>query len=90
MQHGACLGIGLLCMATADERIYDELTQTLLEPKKDWSFRGRFAKKKEPPTSSVLHFLKPGLLTVSESVGYPIFEFSLHLREIFSVCVRGF
>eukprot|EP00435_Cladocopium_sp_Y103_P045074 s567_g12.t2 len=29
LQHGACLGIGLLCMATADERIYDELTQTL-------------------------------------------------------------
>lgn len=29
LQHGACLGLGLLCMATADERIYDELTQTL-------------------------------------------------------------
>eukprot|EP00933_Yihiella_yeosuensis_P014940 TRINITY_DN13181_c3_g1_i2.p1 TRINITY_DN13181_c3_g1~~TRINITY_DN13181_c3_g1_i2.p1 ORF type:complete len:1045 (+),score=290.64 TRINITY_DN13181_c3_g1_i2:25-3135(+) len=29
LQHGACLGIGLLCMASADERIYDELTQTL-------------------------------------------------------------
>lgn len=29
LQHGACLGIGLLCMATADERIYMELTETL-------------------------------------------------------------
>merc|ERR1719502_1054140 len=29
LQHGACLGIGLVCMATADEAIYEELKQTL-------------------------------------------------------------
>lgn len=29
LQHGACLGIGLLCMATADESVYEELKQTL-------------------------------------------------------------
>mmetsp|Transcript_3886 Transcript_3886/g.11039 ORF Transcript_3886/g.11039 Transcript_3886/m.11039 type:complete len:757 (-) Transcript_3886:107-2377(-) len=29
LQHGACLGLGLVCMATADEGIYEELKQTL-------------------------------------------------------------
>uniref|UniRef100_A0A7S4R0V7 26S proteasome regulatory subunit RPN2 C-terminal domain-containing protein n=1 Tax=Alexandrium monilatum TaxID=311494 RepID=A0A7S4R0V7_9DINO len=29
LQHGACLGIGLVCMATADEGTYEELKQTL-------------------------------------------------------------
>eukprot|EP00928_Gymnodinium_smaydae_P054803 TRINITY_DN3850_c0_g1_i4.p1 TRINITY_DN3850_c0_g1~~TRINITY_DN3850_c0_g1_i4.p1 ORF type:complete len:1088 (-),score=297.05 TRINITY_DN3850_c0_g1_i4:206-3379(-) len=29
LQHGACLGTGLVCMATADEGIYEELKQTL-------------------------------------------------------------
>merc|ERR1719502_1045916 len=29
LQHGACLGIGLTCMATANEMIYEELKQTL-------------------------------------------------------------
>jgi len=29
LQHGACLGIGLVCMATADEGVYEELKQTL-------------------------------------------------------------
>jgi 26S proteasome regulatory subunit N2 len=29
LQHGACLGLGLVAMATADESIYEELKQTL-------------------------------------------------------------
>merc|ERR1719487_2904220 len=29
LQHGCCLGIGLICMATANEAIYDEMKQTL-------------------------------------------------------------
>jgi len=29
LQHGACLGLGLVCMATADEGAYEELKQTL-------------------------------------------------------------
>merc|ERR1719160_2335511 len=29
LQHGACLGLGLTCMATANEQIYEELKQTL-------------------------------------------------------------
>jgi 26S proteasome regulatory subunit N2 len=29
LQHGACLGIGLVCMATSDEDTYEELKQTL-------------------------------------------------------------
>jgi len=29
LQHGACLGLGLVSLATADEGIYDELKQTL-------------------------------------------------------------
>merc|ERR1719502_2554719 len=29
LQHGACLRIGLTCMATANEMIYEELKQTL-------------------------------------------------------------
>jgi len=29
LQHGACLGLGLVSMATADEQMYEELKQTL-------------------------------------------------------------
>jgi 26S proteasome regulatory subunit N2 len=29
LQHGACLGLGLVCMATADEQLFEELKQTL-------------------------------------------------------------
>jgi len=29
LQHGACLGLGLVCMATADADIYEELKQTM-------------------------------------------------------------
>eukprot|EP00929_Paragymnodinium_shiwhaense_P095737 TRINITY_DN5700_c0_g1_i1.p1 TRINITY_DN5700_c0_g1~~TRINITY_DN5700_c0_g1_i1.p1 ORF type:complete len:1089 (+),score=365.49 TRINITY_DN5700_c0_g1_i1:107-3373(+) len=29
LQHGACFGLGLLCMATGDESVYEELKQTL-------------------------------------------------------------
>jgi 26S proteasome regulatory subunit N2 len=29
LQHGACLGLGLLCMGTANEEIYEELKQVL-------------------------------------------------------------
>merc|ERR1712137_373344 len=29
LQHGACLGMGLVCMATADEGVYEDLYQIL-------------------------------------------------------------